>query len=149
MENVTREQCGTYAGAQQHWRKKEIVCSPCRKAASERSKQYRNANPEWHINSIYKNRYNITSEQYQSMLEKQNYVCALCARPEIATSHWNGKVKNLAVDHDHSCCPGEKSCGKCIRGLLCTSCNRAIGVIETGASLDKLNNYLKGNVLEN
>lgn len=28
------------------------------------------------------------------------------------------------VDHDHGCCPEkEKSCGKCLRGLLCPKCN--------------------------
>lgn len=31
------------------------------------------------------------------------------------------------VDHDHSCCPGQQSCGLCIRGVLCGGCNRGIG----------------------
>ena len=31
------------------------------------------------------------------------------------------------VDHDHSCCPGSKTCGKCLRGLACQKCNQGIG----------------------
>jgi hypothetical protein len=37
----------------------------------------------------------------------------------------------ICVDHDHACCPDSmKSCGKCVRGLLCSGCNRALGIVE-------------------
>jgi hypothetical protein len=37
----------------------------------------------------------------------------------------------LCVDHDQACCPDEKrSCGNCIRGLLCLAGNTALGHIE-------------------
>lgn len=70
----------------------------------------------------YRNKYNITLVQYNEMLEKQKGVCALCEQPE--------KGKSLAVDHNHKCCPGVKSCGNCIRGLLCQRCNTAIAILD-------------------
>jgi hypothetical protein len=31
------------------------------------------------------------------------------------------------VDHDHNHCKGDRSCGDCVRGLLCADCNRGLG----------------------
>jgi hypothetical protein len=60
-------------------------------------------------------KFNMTPEQYDELLQKQNGVCAICkVKPE---------KRLLAVDHDRGCCPGWKSCGKCVRGLLCMVCN--------------------------
>lgn len=76
-------------------------------------------------------RYGITREQYQEKLEQQDGHCAICpATPE--------EVGTLCVDHDHSCCPGPKTCGKCLRGLLCPRCNTAIGLLDDNA--DRMQN---------
>ena len=72
-------------------------------------------------------RYKITSEQYDIILKKQNGRCAIC-------SSLPGKNR-LSVDHNHSCCKGSKSCGKCIRKLLCIKCN-----LMLGASRDSISN---------
>lgn len=73
-------------------------------------------------------RYGLTPEQYVAMEKAQGGVCAICKEPEK-------EKKRLAIDHDHSCCPGLKSCGKCVRGLLCTRCNKGIGVFADDAQL--------------
>ena len=40
---------------------------------------------------------------------------------------------SIAVDHDHSHCPGAASCGICVRGLLCGKCNTAAGMLDDDA----------------
>lgn len=60
--------------------------------------------------------YGITPEEYAKLLQVQGGRCAVCRRA-------TGRTKRLAVDHDHTCCPGPTSCGRCVRGLLCGPCN--------------------------
>lgn len=35
-------------------------------------------------------------------------------------------MRGPETDHDHACCPAGGSCGQCVRGFLCWSCNREI-----------------------
>ena len=67
----------------------------------------------------------ITLERYEEMLAAQGGCCAICRLPPP-------EGVNLAVDHDHECCPGKFSCGECVRSLLCASCNLTLGRIEAG-----------------
>ena len=74
-------------------------------------------------------RYGLTQKQFDWLLEVQQYACAMGGEPFTESIQ-------IFVDHDHSCCPGERrSCGKCVRGLLCLSCNTALGQIERKAGL--------------
>lgn len=61
--------------------------------------------------------FGITLADYAEMATAQDNKCAICNQPE--TEKRNGRVKALAVDHDHAT-------GK-IRGLLCTMCNKGLG----------------------
>jgi hypothetical protein len=64
----------------------------------------------------------VDAKRYQEMLREQNGVCAICQQPERAPDKATGKIKDLAVDHDHAT--------GAIRALLCSSCNRALGLFN-------------------
>ena len=76
--------------------------------------------------------FRMSEDDYNAMLMAQNYVCAICG--DI-----NAGDRMLQVDHDHACCPGKKTCGKCIRGLLCSKCN-----LMLGAARDDLRRLAQG-----
>lgn len=64
--------------------------------------------------------YGLPEGAYAALYAAQGGKCALCQRA-------NGRTKRLAVDHDHACCKGPTSCGRCVRGLLCSLCNGLLG----------------------
>lgn len=75
-------------------------------------------------------KYNITIEQYDSMLKSQDKKCSICE------NKFNDKSKRFAVDHCHTT-------GK-IRGLLCFHCNTGIGKLKDSVELlEKAIIYLK------
>ena len=112
------------------------------KEKRKRNKEYMNKwykeNPEEQLNRVLWTVHRIRLKDYLELVKIQESKCALCGK--IPT-------KRLYVDHDHNCCPGKRSCGKCIRGLLCKKCNSGIGYL--GDTLDgvlKAVNYLKKDI---
>ncbi len=79
-------------------------------------------------------RYGISELKFQEILLSQGHLCPLCGI-ELTRNNAN-------VDHDHACCNGSKTCGKCWRGLLCQSCNIGLHYVEREDWLDKANIYL-------
>lgn len=74
--------------------------------------------------------YNLSDEQRRQMFENQEGLCANCSKPIClcSGSETGHRCKTRAcIDHDHSCCTGIKSCGNCVRGLMCHSCNVGLG----------------------
>lgn len=69
--------------------------------------------------------YNLTDEQLAEMLAAQSGACPICKTP-LSHQEWRG----MQIDHDHSCCAHEGSCGLCVRGLLCSSCNLGLGCFQ-------------------
>jgi hypothetical protein len=86
--------------------------------------------PRYRKQEWLKRVYNLTLDEYDSLLERQNNSCAICG--ESADQF----KKGLALDHCHS--TGS------IRGLLCGTCNRwLIGAVKTPELLRKAAEYLE------
>jgi len=68
-------------------------------------------------------KYQLQPAEFEAMLEVQGNACAICSG-----QFTDKRVPH--VDHDHNCCPGQKSCGVCVRGLLCSPCNTGIGLLK-------------------
>jgi len=76
----------------------------------------------------------------EKMDRDQGGRCAICGSV-------NPDGRRLAVDHDHACCPGKRSCGGCVRGLLCDRCNRGMGFFgDDPALLESAAEYLRNGV---
>lgn len=90
-------------------------CQPCKSAKYGIAKSTR----ETHL----VNTYGITQADYDRMFAEQGGVCAICRKPQH-----HSRFSNLCVDHCHKT--------GAVRGLLCSSCNRAIGYL--GDDLDRL-----------
>jgi len=95
------------------------------------------ADPNYHRRLHLKKKFKMTLEEFDRLVEAQNGVCVICGGVN--------KDRRLAVDHDRSCCPDQlKTCGECIRGLLCSNCNNGIGrFMESPELLSKAAEYLK------
>ncbi len=67
-------------------------------------------------------KHGTSREDFLKIIEKQDGACAICKDP--------GNWSDLVIDHDHGCCPGQFSCGECIRGALCRRCNTLLGLLS-------------------
>jgi len=80
---------------------------------------YRKNHPEStrkiHRNYILKSKYNLTPEQYNEMLKKQDFKCAICGHPFDLL-----KLHNAEIDHNHQT--------NKVRGILCHKCNVVLGM---------------------
>lgn len=112
----------------------------CKKRNAERAKKWREANPDYleryrhTMRTAQLRQYGITNEDYQSLLDKQKGRCAICSTNDL------GKFRHFCVDHCHKT-------GK-VRGLLCHTCNRALGLFKDDPSLlRKAGQYLDDNTV--
>jgi hypothetical protein len=83
-----------------------------------------------------RHKYGITHDEYQEMLDAQGGGCAICGKQP------QDGARRMAVDHDHACCPGWKTCGECIRGILCVTCNMWLGFYENKKWMESAEMYV-------
>jgi hypothetical protein len=94
----------------------------CMECNRKYEKSYRKS-PETKLvtrNSNLKQKFGIDLEQFEEMKRLQGNECAICNQEPQ-------NERELVVDHDHT--TGE------IRGLLCYSCNSAIGLLKEDPEL--------------
>lgn len=107
--------------------------------AISRAKDWVRSNPKQHRATALMRNYNLPIERYEAFVVEQQNRCAICL-----VEFTDEKRQGAFVDHDHGCCPGYKSCGKCIRGLICMSCNMTLGLAKDRPQiLEKAALYLK------
>jgi hypothetical protein len=83
-------------------------------------------------------RFGLGQADYDAMLAAQGGACWICRTTD------SGGHGRWHIDHDHACCPGNRSCGRCVRGLLCVRCNAAIGLLgDSPALLRRAIEYLE------
>lgn len=68
--------------------------------------------------------YGLSLVDYMTLLARQGGCCGICGKTWARTG--------FVVDHDHACCPTQRTCGKCVRGVLCHRCNVHVGFMEHG-----------------
>lgn len=96
---------------------------------------YGRRDPERHKATMrkgnYRRQYGIVVEDYDRLYVAQGGRCAICGSVVPG-----GCFTHFAVDHDHHT-------GK-IRGLLCTACNRALGLFhDNPVTLELAAQYLR------
>lgn len=116
-----------------------ILMSVCRSCKSIRALQWFYDNRERSLANQRARRmrkeYDLEVEEYEALLIRQDHRCAICGEKE--TTIRGGKLQTLSVDHCHDT-------GR-IRGLLCNTCNRAIGLFKDNVDLlRRAANYLEG-----
>jgi hypothetical protein len=93
-------------------------------------------------NNLEKN-YNLTLDEYYTLLKAQDYRCAICGiHANDSKLPGPGKRNGLVVDHCHAT--------NTVRGLLCHSCNNVLGSAKDSVSiLTKSVAYLERKLPEN
>ena len=109
-----------------------------RDSIRSKQKQYWEKNKDYRRERSYisnlKHFYNMSKEEYDFLLNKQNDKCAICKK--------KCRIRlRLGVDHCHET--------DTIRGLLCLKCNTALGMLEDNIDLFKnAIDYLKEHTID-
>jgi hypothetical protein len=96
------------------------------KDLSTKKEKYRCEGRNYYLLKLY----GITTIDWQDMFDKQEGKCAICG------IHQSEVKSTFHVDHNHET--------NKVRGLLCSKCNQAIGLVgESISTLNSMIDYLK------
>lgn len=101
--------------------RKDGRASRCKNCVNAHNRKMWAQGKRRYSSSKLQHRYGITLAEYNEMLETQSGSCAICG--VTPTEH----DERLCVDHNHET-------GK-VRGLLCSRCNLAIGILQDSPEL--------------
>ncbi|TET13899.1 MAG: hypothetical protein E3J82_02525 [Candidatus Thorarchaeota archaeon] len=106
------------------------ICKPCKKIWNHNQRKKKLAeNVDYEVERHLQKAFGMSLKEYLEIERNQGHKCALCSTNDPGTRKRNGANKSrFCVDHDHE--TGE------IRGLLCTNCNRGLGLL--GDTLERL-----------
>lgn len=122
--------CNQLKTPDEFWRREKswIALQPeCKECNRLRNKQWRMQNPRAARARHLKQKYNITEEQFASILASQKGKCPVCEK-EILPDEGH-------VDHDHET--------GLIRGILHGKCNRGLGMLLQTENCERAALYLK------
>ena len=109
--------------------KRRAACKECKRAAARKAHLMRVTDYDEYLerrrNLKNIRKYGMSTSERSNFIKMRGNVCEACGCS--AEESFGG---SLCIDHDHSCCPTEKTCGKCIRGVLCYHCNLAVGYLR-------------------
>lgn len=108
-------------------------CKECQNAYHR--KVWHEKDPLVKMHRRMRQQYGLTQERAEEMIARHGRTCWACGLAVEPGKWW-------CVDHDHACCAGRKSCGRCVRGLLCVPCNTALQIVENPERMEMLQRYL-------
>lgn len=114
--------------------KRNCLCDLCRPLKNKYASDARKARGS-RSSEATKYKYGITDDELNALRAQQNDRCVMCNNVFIDR-------RSIRVDHDHQCCRGIKTCGKCVRGLLCHKCNIQIAIFDNPELFKKATDYL-------
>ena len=117
------------------WQRRRVGLGRDVEASKEVAKLYREKNKELYLAYRRSWYYGLSQADFKTMMIAQAGRCAAC----LDTL---GEGRSRAIDHDHKCCPGRRSCGRCVRGILCRNCNSTLTITMDSTRLRALIVYL-------
>ena len=135
-EQATCDRCGSAYRKPKPYTKRypstkawEQFCAECHRASPLNSKRLVHHNVPYELAHAW-------------LMQGDQLRCEMCQRRLSRKS----QIATPCIDHNHKCCSSDRSCGHCIRGILCVRCNTHLGAFESLLelhSLEAVAEYLK------